>query len=309
MSSILPVVAPVAPVVAPVAHILSFDVGILNMAFCQMTMNHGPIQDKATITGWDTINLVASQTPIKKEKPKCSSCKLKASYIITSTQLIYCPKHTPMPPLQDLSGNRLTKIPPITVMKPLLVSKDLVAAKSCKKKEDYITQLSKHFAMPIEQEKTVKTKHLDVALIRDAIHEVVLKNKTLWSQATEIRIENQPVFTNPQMKTVQMLLYSALFYVLDSRPRPLRLVHASIKSKGAMKGDAGKSDRKALTIKMTDTFLASSSCLDPNNLAKVFHEGGKKAGRSGESVRMDLADSFIMCLRGFFDSPASSDPS
>jgi len=175
--------------------ILSFDVGILNMAYCQIKHT----DETRLITGWDTINIMPS-----------------------------------------VSGG--------------------------------------------------KKKDRSVQTIIDAINKLVLDNKELWSKATEIRIENQPVFKNPTMKTVQIILYSALYFLLD---KPIiKFIHAAKKTPGTPKGDAGKAERKAAAIKRTGELLGT--CQDPGNIGRVFIIGGKKNGKSTASIKQDLADCFLM---------------
>lgn len=88
------------------------------------------------------------------------------------------------------------------------------------------------------------------------------KHKELWSKCTLICLENQPAFKNPQMKSVQMLLFATLRDLLQPAPPPIQLVHAGLKVQGKTKGDEGYKERKLGSEDRATKFLNSGKCLN-----------------------------------------------
>lgn len=69
--------------------ILSWDVGIINLAYCKIKFTH----DNFEILNWDIINLRKS-SPLCCHVNKNKLCKAKATHI-DNINLYYCQKHTP----------------------------------------------------------------------------------------------------------------------------------------------------------------------------------------------------------------------
>lgn len=265
--------------------IVSFDIGIKNLAYCQLEK----IESKYSIISWENVNLLEQDTPTVS-KIQCYSCKAKALYINNSitNSILSCKRHASKPLLVDLSGNCIMKYPLI---------KDLIAIihinnPQCKytKKEDLIKELSRFYAIPIQKDKTVKTKNIDLCYLHDCMRKLVLKHKEEWILAKEICLENQPAFKNPQMKSVQMLLFATIRDILQPSPPTIRLVNASKKLKGLdiKKGDEGYSDRKKGSENRVNKLLGNkNNYIDKNNLIVKYTESSKKN---------DLSDAFCMCI-------------
>jgi hypothetical protein len=102
----------------------------------------------------------------------------------------------------------------------------------------------------------VAVKKVDLEKIHDGIRSVIIKNKEIFESASQILLENQPVYKNPVMKSVQMMLFASLRDLLHPIPK-VRLVHAGRKTEVTghvadtaeliAKGDKGYSDRKSHT--------------------------------------------------------------
>lgn len=272
--------------------ILSFDIGIKNLAWCITQKQTGEVFQ---ILGWGNYNLLEErETEGSASKGLiCCSCAAKAKYI--SSKGLSCGKHVPKesPILKDLSGTVLTKIPPVGIVKELLQAK---AVKPIPKgKEAMIEKLKEFYSIPAPKMKVPHAAAIDISKIHDSLRRFVTTNLSgFYSQVNEVRLENQPVLKNPVMKTVQILLFATLRdSIIDSRKAAeiptFKLVHAGTKVKGKESGDKGYKARKdGSEARVLETL--SGTKITRASEWKTFFEGHKK--------RSDLADAFCMCLDG-----------
>lgn len=273
--------------------ILSFDIGIKNLAWCITQKQTGEVFQ---ILGWGNYNLLEErETEGPQSKgPVCGSCAAKAKYV--SSKGISCGKHVPQthPILKDLSGAILTKIPPVGTLKNLLQAKGVKPIP--KGKDVMLEKLKEFYSLPAPKIKVPHAAAIDISKIHDSLRRFVEGNlATFYGQLTEVRLENQPVLKNPVMKTIQILLFATLRdSIIESKKAiqtpVFRLVHAGMKVKGKESGDKGYKARKEGSETRTLEFLSGQTKFQKANEWKSFFEGHKK--------RSDLADAFCMCLDG-----------
>jgi hypothetical protein len=266
-------------------RILAFDIGIKNLAWCVLEE-----QDTVyTIHSWDNYNLLNSESNVDANtKLTCTHCSAKATY--KHNEKNTCVRHCSagFPALRDLSGNLLKKIPAVGTMKLILAEKS--AGKPLpSKKLDLQLELEKHFSLPIEIKKVSKAPDVGLVEIHNSIRKLILQQKSLWSSCKLILLENQPVFKNPTMKSVQILLFATLRDLLGEPIPTLKLVHAGKKVQGAESGDAGYKERKAGSEARVEKFLESPNITDLETWKQVWKQAKKKS---------DLADALCMCLDG-----------
>ncbi len=246
-------------------RVLTFDIGIKNLAWCC-----GDIEKKdgvkiTTVKGWSNENLITGGTAETDAiANQCLSCTHKAAYWHKATGNAYCSRHCPplTPALRDLSGNLVKKLPKINVLRALAVDKKAEKGVT-KTKEKTIEFLEQFYCFP--KPPAIQVKKVELEELHDGMQEMVMRNAQLFSTCDEILLENQPVFKNPVMKSVQMMLFATLRDLVEGPPK-IRLVHAKRKTEGATKGDEGYGERKSMSE------------------AKVL-EGLKKG-----TIRMDCAD-------------------
>lgn len=267
-------------------RILAFDIGIKNLAWCCIDLSGSP----AIIRGWANENLLTGGTAeTDAETNRCETCSHKAAYWLKSNGNGYCVRHCPplTPALRDCSGNLLRKIPKIDVLRDLCKRGD-ASKTDTKTKAAMITFLETRYCFPKPPAPSVG--RVDLEQLHDGIRRVIERNKILFGSCWEILLENQPVYKNPVMKSVQMMLFATLRDVLQPAPPKLRLVHAGRKTVGATKGDEGYAERKGASESRVADRLRSGSlrmgCAD-NRAASWFSEQAK---------RSDLADCCCMCL-------------
>lgn len=256
--------------------VLSFDIGIRNLAWCLMESGAKP-----TILGWQNYDLLTgSGAEAPKTKTSCCKCSVGAAFmnpVAGPTCLRHCP--ATHPPLKDLSGAVYKRIPDL---KTLRVLEPTVRSTKAK----ILESLGKKHSLPIEKVKLKKAVETELTSIHDAIRLFIQTNLESFRQATHIQLENQPVLKNPTMKSVQILLFATLRDMLQPSPPPLKLVHAGKKVQGLETGDSGYKSRKDASEAKVEQLLSGVKMTDPAKWLAVFKGHGKKS---------DLADAFCMC--------------
>jgi hypothetical protein len=214
-----------------------FDMGIRNLAYC--VLEHKADGGKAVVA-WDNVDLleggVSAQTALG-----CAGCGAKAKWSWLGDGSRWCQgcatgvrrkkTATLKPPAAVLPCKVEAK-----ALKALAVAADVSGAKGMKKPE-LITWATGVYLMPWKPEKAMSAS-LDV--LRRSIALWLNSVLPTMAKCAVIRIENQPVMTNPTMKSVQMILYTLLAYRLEVEhgwSGVIDFVHAGAKSKGVATTD------------------------------------------------------------------------
>jgi hypothetical protein len=265
--------------------VAAFDIGIKNLAFC--IFNTGT----RNIAAWENVNLFdvmsAATATAATDAPTCKkpACKSKPSWTVKGGAT-YCLRHIPaeFTPLKTSDGTILKKIPTLATLKELSGT-----AATYKKKEDCVAHLMDKYAMPIPPQKKDKAKDAGLDYIHDAIRKMIYARQDVFKTCNCILLENQPVFKNPTMKSVQMILFTTLrefFYTHRLDIPPIQFIHAGKKVKGATKGDAGYAERKDGGEARVKKWLEDAGP-GAATARTIFNAAKKKS---------DLADALCMCL-------------
>ena len=263
-------------------RVLAFDIGIKNLAFA--------VVDRTTqrVLALQQINLLPPVTAVT-----CSVCHLKASYQVT---LPYCKRHIPKThtALKELTK----KLPTLPTLKELAQTHGCVSMTPGK--QGVLDALAMKFAFPYTQPKQANASHVSLEIIHDGLREMVRTYWDLFSTCTHVLLENQPAFTNPHMKSVQVLLYATIreaylqaqatvqapVQATVQAPVQIRLVHAKKKMTTAPKGDAGYAERKRGSEERL-VHLFESEAITGSTFYEVWKRAPKKA---------DMADALCMCM-------------
>jgi hypothetical protein len=261
--------------------VLTFDIGIRNLAWCLLEKE----ESSWKIIGWENYDLLAgtsSQEAKQKDTVLCVTCGKRACFSRTELSP-RCAKHCEdgFPPLRDLSGALLKKIPGLQGLKDLV--KSLPKGKT---KSAYVTALSKEFSMPLVSTKATRAKTDDTANLHTSIQTFVKAKLPIFQKATHILLENQPAFKNPTMKTVQILLFATLRDYLLPIPW-VGFVHAGKKVQGKEKGDAGYSSRKKASEDRIKEFFEKNTVVEKERWVNFL---------AGNQKKSDLCDALCMCL-------------
>ena len=261
--------------------VLSFDIGIRNLAWCLMKKTG----TQNTILGWQNYDLLRGEgNEVAVETTRCTNCSAKAIY--SHGDVITCVRHCPPthPALRDLSGVLMKKVPTLPATKTILAAKGIV--KGVSTKAGAAEQLALHYSLPIPKLKVKKALETELTTLHDAIRKFITEHQLLFRTATHIVLENQPVLKNPTMKSVQILLFATLRDILQPNPPVLSLVHAGKKVQGETKGDEGYKDRKQ-----------ASEARVRKNIQDKTQEPTKWLGFfDSHTKKNDLADAFCMCV-------------
>jgi hypothetical protein len=259
-------------------YILAFDLGIRNLAFCLADVSGAQF----TIDTWTNYDLLAGTD--SQTASRCA-CGGPPSWT-DAAAAIWCKKCVKkgLTTLKGLPAS-LVKMD-VRSLKTLALAEGWTVGSKAKK-EDYMRELQLRYLLPYAKPKnTIKT---DLIVILEALEAFLDKYLVDFAKAVEIRIENQPVFDAPTMKSVQIILFTLLAHRLrveHAWSGRLCFVHASKKTEEvaeevtAAGGDykARKDGAEALVL----TKLTTGPWRD-------FFLSKKK--------RSDLADAFLMCLR------------
>lgn len=252
--------------------ILAFDIGIKNLAYCI-------VENGNQIRAWENVNLIPSPEPIH-----CVTCKrLKATFEVKQTP--YCKRHIPKTHtiLPELSKK---KFPPNKVLKELVKMHECTSNGTTNEK--CIEALSQKFALPLQQPKEENASRMSLESIHDALRQFVQSRWQYFSGCTHVLLENQPVFKNPHMKSVQVLLFAVLRenFLQHQQTPDYHFVHAKKKVSDAEKGDAGYAERKSKSEqRVVDSFAEGIIHSTP------YYEEWKKMKK-----KSDMADALCMCM-------------
>ena len=279
--------------------ILSWDVGILNLAYCLIEFNN---ESDWKIIDWDLINLT------NRNEIKCFECGKNPSLFQekykTGVKIYTCKTHakklnTIPPKFEDCSfelkgagecefqGKKKCNNDAIFDFYGTLLCK--THAKSEYKK------LCKSYELKIFSKKSVKSIDLDV--LRLSLIKQLDNRKNLW-EADIVVIENQPTLKNPRMKAISSTVYD--YYLIrgiidkeitNSNIEKVKYMCPSNKLKLADDGDTQKLVKlkgdEAKTYKLTKA-LGIKYCKE---MIKIYPEWLEKI--NSHKKQDDLADAFL----------------
>ncbi len=219
---------------------LAFDLGIKNLAYCLLKQKDPiNISDNHTIIDWNNINLLEGGISSQSSN-RCKGCNGPGHF--KGEGFVWCKgcssgirrpkKATCKPTLPILPGCTNKKLPKLLDLRRL-------AGPDYKKssREDVEKYLSGLYLMP----------YIPPKAKAPAMYEI-FKNMTAWldsklsdfKQADVIKIENQPVMTNPVIKSVQMILFTLLWEKLTKTydwKGLIQFVHAKVKTEKLVEGE------------------------------------------------------------------------
>jgi hypothetical protein len=282
--------------------ILSWDVGIINLAYCLIDFKN---ENDWNIIDWGIINLT------DRDKIKCCVCKKNPTFSqeINNEIKYYCKTH----------AKKVNKTPPNFEELFKLVDDDEIKEKKCSclfknepctKKVKYCynniyycnthakseyKKIENRYKLKKLSKKSVGSMTIDVLRIK-LIGELEKKENLL--SVDSVLIENQPTLRNPKMKAISSTIYD--YYLIrgifdkertNSNIEIVKYMSPSNKLKLAEDGDTQKLIKLkgdlAKTYKLTKS-LGIKYCrkmIDKFDNWKLFFEGTKK--------KDDLADCFL----------------
>jgi hypothetical protein len=259
--------------------LVAFDIGIKNLAFCVMRRD----ASNQEVLALENYNLLASETVAATV---CGSCKSKATY--DSSLGPSCKRHIPKThPILQEDGKDVGKMPGMPVLKGVAKPLGLKG----KTKDELVQQLKTRHSLPLLKVKAPNAAKQTLVALHDALRQMVTDRWTVFSQCTEILLENQPALKNPHMKTVQVLLFAALrerFLTAATTAVPnFHLIHAKKKAAHEVKGDEGYAARKHASEERLHEWIKANTIKDSSTHFSSWLEAKKQS---------DMSDAVCMCM-------------
>jgi hypothetical protein len=173
--------------------LVSFDVGLRNLAFCVM---EGTTRSDVKILHWDLIDVMAESAG--HDNPKCYKCKKAANYMKQDESSYSCKIHCP-------KGSK-----PIT--KTSLSKKELLSLKSegaslgisGTTKKELVQKLYIHYSANVWKRCVKSAKQCSVVDLAGPIAQCLEARRDLWKDADLVAFEQQP---DKRMLCVQAMLH------------------------------------------------------------------------------------------------------
>ena len=281
--------------------VLSWDVGIINLAYCLLEINKKKIKEnnqEKEITNYHIIDWGLIDLSKKKEK-LCQVCSKKASieYFCLQDEKIkyFCKTHAKKYQVPQLPEINTFFSTPSKSQKCDLCDKE---CKRCYKSHNFCSSHGRNYYQKIlkniqlsntKKEKTV----FDIDVLRYNLVEA-LENRPQLFQAEKVLIENQPSLKNPRMKAISSTIYD--FYLIrgifdkkyNSQINQVKYMSPSNKIKLSkdkkLVAEADKTKKYKLTKKLAVDYVKALLDTDLNNFKDYF---------LGVKKKDDLADAFL----------------
>ena len=274
--------------------ILSFDVGIIHLAYCLFTKEN----NNWKILEWGNIDLT------NRDETKCF-CGLKASF--THNNNYFCKVHSKKCEI-------LQEFDELFIEEKSRKCTHIIKDNCCNKKSSlsyldncYCTVHAKNIYKKLQTLYKIKSfknkniKELDFDLTLAKLFEILDSKKELL-KANIVLIENQPSFKNPRMKTISTILYSFYFIrgisdkeITKSNIIKVKFMSPSNKLKVITEGET----KKLIILKQTNDAKAYKMTKDLGikyckELINHLPEWLKVL--EGHKKKDDLCDAFLMCV-------------
>ena len=264
--------------------IISFDVGIKNLACCVLEIYEN---QEFKILFWDVLNL----TNPTIYPPCCvENCKQKVKHYLQNSEFYYCTKHS------KKNNNNHIIVPDNMKIKVLKAcgQKDLYKiAQDCNfelekrvSKKQLLALLEKyvekHYLIPIPPEQKAST--MDLISVGKQMHNAFEKHLQCFENYDYVIIENQISPIANRMKTVQGMI--AYHFIMRNPQSSIHFISASNKLNTFTDDKIENySDRKKAAVEITKQLLVKYKGFEPYQ--NYLHKNGKKD---------DLADCFLQLL-------------
>lgn len=175
--------------------LISFDVGLRNLAYCVL---EGTNRNDVRIVDWNIIDILGEQSGL--DNPRCSKCSASATWKHATHGTLACSKHKPK------TGKKITKKEinkkPIEDLRVDLQKLGLTC--ESKKKVDVVTMLYLHARQNIWLRCVKSAFSGSVIDLAPAIVQSLDKRMNSWKGADRVCFENQP---DRRMFAVQGMLH------------------------------------------------------------------------------------------------------
>lgn len=173
--------------------LVSFDVGLRNLAFCVM---EGTTRSNVKILHWDLIDVMAESAG--HDDAKCYKCKKPANYMKQDESMYSCKTHCPKGS-KPVTKTSINKRPIEDLTKD---AKSLNISFTTKK--ILVDSLYKHYSANLWKRCVKSAKQCSVVDLADPIAKCLESRKDMWKNSDLIVFEQQP---DKRMLCVQAMLH------------------------------------------------------------------------------------------------------
>jgi len=173
--------------------LISFDVGLRNLAFCVL---EGTNRSNVKITHWDLIDVMAETAG--HDSPKCFKCKKPANWLKNSEEVYACGTHKPK------TGKAPTKSSLTKKSTETLQAEALHNGIVANTKKELVDGLYKFYTANVWKRCVKSTKSVSVVDLADPIAKCLEARKNIWKKADLIAFEQQP---DKRMLCVQAMMH------------------------------------------------------------------------------------------------------
>ena len=264
---------------------LALDIGIKHLAYCVAESTTDVSGAYLKLQHWSLVNLTnLSNTP----NAVCGQCGKPAKAKAPSGYV--CGRHIPKdkPQIYDeKTGKPIRKMPTVQQMTAFCLARGLDTKG---KRPELLERIELNATLPLVKEAKASSFAENTCSLHNSIREWIERDWVHLSKVKHVYIEHQPVYKNPIMKTVQIIIFTTLrdrFLQTPGCPA-FHFVHAGKKVKGAATGDEGYRDRKLGSEERVKKFLESSGQRASNTEWYRWWQS--------QSKKDDLSDTLCMIL-------------
>ena len=285
--------------------IISFDVGIKNMAYCLFEITENTSTQQCKIVDWKVLSLLKEEEPTElcgclKKKTKSNgpqdTCNKKAKY--TTTQTFLCDKHAKelCKPFEHLLPQpRFKKVKKMNMEGLLELAKELGISELPKKKGDIIVSINDHLKRwvlnPIvkHQQKAGEADLISLGQSMKTIFRALVEHHP---DLSVVLIENQISPLASRMKTVQGML--AQYFIMMYESIQIEFISSANKLKMFSKEQPQSKETKDKTQSQKYNEHKKDGIF---YCEQVLKEGGFEGGEQWSQIEKkkkdDLADCFL----------------
>lgn len=288
--------------------LLSFDIGIRNMAMCCLELNKEDA--KINIIHWDVLNLIElnnektytcnqlNNPKTKKSSPTC--CNRKAKFMKNNNY--FCEKHAKSSPfLIPTKETKLSYLKKLKLEKIITIAHSLFLFENNQekwKKDDYIEKINNYYESKcLEPIVNIKKKASEVDLIDIGKNMKIELDKFDFDEIEHIVIENQLSPLASRMKTIQGML--AQYFIMKYEGTDIHFVSSANKLKQFEDKNKNKKDVEIKNKNSTnpnykehkkDGIFFTNEIIEKNNYFQSWKE------KMNTKKKDDLADCFLQGL-------------
>lgn len=276
---------------------LGFDMGIRNLAFC--LIRH---EDNKTcnILAWDNVDLLSGGQSAQDSR-RCCACLSPA--IWSNNDELWCKGCATGIRRKKIATRVPTKciLPCGTSVKELRKLGTEKGWDKKAKKEELLQLAKENYLLPW---KAPKATHPSLQNLLKTMDSWLDRMLLTFSQASLIRIENQPVLKGPTMKSVQIMLFTLLGHRLSKEHcwnGRLEFVHAGTKTKDTDANETFTEDPPEISgvVEEGKAYRTRKKTAESETEKKLEEQNLESwlAFFRSRSKKSDLADAFLMALR------------